>query len=306
MNDPSLLRCSDAARARFDPLIGTAPPARRWLLLEHLGPWRIDAVAGSGIEPVVLAALTDAAQRSGTRILLVRRPGRSERQAERHWILASLDGATVRGRWAVDQDLLTAAAAMGSAPPLRQDASTPIILVCAHGVHDVCCAVRGRPVAAALAQRWPEAVWECSHVGGDRFAPNVVLLPDGYYYGDLDPESAVRTVAQHLAGTVGTQFLRGMARYPPPAQAAVATAYERFGPLPPHAIRVTALQHRPPGADHASHTTVELVVPGVAAPLRLEVLGRRRAEAQLTCRAARETPATEYQVRDLEPHRRDD
>ena len=46
----------------------------------------------------------------------------------------------------------------------------PMLLVCTHGVHDTCCAVRGRPVAAALARRWPEATWECSHVGGDRFA----------------------------------------------------------------------------------------------------------------------------------------
>ena len=68
----------------------------------------------------------------------------------------------------------------------------PILLVCTHGVHDTCCALRGRPVAAALAARWPGQVWECSHVGGDRFAPNVVVLPDGFYYGNLDPETAVR------------------------------------------------------------------------------------------------------------------
>ena len=51
MNRPEpAFRCADAARERADPLAGSAPPAQRWLLLEHPGPWRIDAVAGAGIE----------------------------------------------------------------------------------------------------------------------------------------------------------------------------------------------------------------------------------------------------------------
>ncbi|PFK65638.1 sucrase ferredoxin, partial [Priestia megaterium] len=70
----------------------------------------------------------------------------------------------------------------------------PVILVCAHGRHDPCCAVRGLPVGRALGERWPEQVWECSHIGGDRFAANVVVAPDGVYYGGLDAKSAVATV----------------------------------------------------------------------------------------------------------------
>ena len=43
-------------------MAGSAPQARGWLLLEHPGPWPVDAVAGSGIEPTVLRA---AARRGG-------------------------------------------------------------------------------------------------------------------------------------------------------------------------------------------------------------------------------------------------
>ena len=75
--DPAF-RCSDAARVRADPLAGSAPPARRWLLLEHPGPWQTDAIAGAGIDPEVLATLVDKAG-SATRILLIRRPGRIDR-----------------------------------------------------------------------------------------------------------------------------------------------------------------------------------------------------------------------------------
>jgi hypothetical protein len=47
-----------------------------------------------------------------------------------------------------------------------------------------------------------------------------------------------------------------------------------------------------------SRTLVELGVTGRAA-VRAEVLAVRRPPAQLTCRAERETPATEYRVTHL-------
>ena len=280
-------------------MAGTAPPTRRWLLLEHPGPWRIDAIAGAGIDPDVLSILLARAG-SDTRVLLVRRPGRIDREAPRSWILAGLDIDTITGPWRHDNDLLDAAAALAGASP-GAARSQPVVLVCTHGVHDVCCALRGRPVAAALASRWPELVWECSHIGGDRFASNVVVLPDGFYYGNLDPESALTTVEAHLGGTVLPDRLRGMARFVPPVQAAVIAAYQHYGPLPPSDVSVRATEHIGPHHGHGSETFVDLVIEPQGLLVRAHVLSVRRHEAQLTCRAARETPATEYQIIDFTP-----
>ena len=36
----------------------------------------------------------------------------------------------------------------------------------------------------------PADVWECSHLGGDRFAANVVVLPHGFYYGQVPGDGA--------------------------------------------------------------------------------------------------------------------
>jgi (2Fe-2S) ferredoxin len=232
--------------------------------------------------------------------LLVRRPGRIDREAPRSWILAGLDIDTITGPWRHDNDLLDAAAALAGASP-GAARSQPVVLVCTHGVHDVCCALRGRPVAAALASRWPELVWECSHIGGDRFASNVVVLPDGFYYGNLDPESALTTVEAHLGGTVLPDRLRGMARFVPPVQAAVIAAYQHYGPMPPSDVSVRATEHIGPHHGHGSETFVDLVIEPQGLLVRVHVLSVRRTEAQLTCRAARETPATEYRIIDFTP-----
>jgi hypothetical protein len=296
----STFRCADAARERADPLAGSAPPARRWLLLEHPGPWRIDAIAGAGIDPAVLSVLTGTAG-SATRILLVRRPGRIDRRVPRSWILAGLDSTTTTGPWQDDKDLLDAAEAMIETPASATRRAEPIILVCTHGVHDVCCALRGRPVASALSSRWPELVWECSHIGGDRFAPNLVLLPDGFYYGNLDPQSAVTTVEAHLGGTVLPDRLRGMTRFLPPVQAAIIAVYQRYGPLGASDVTVRATEHIGPHHGHGSETFVDLVIEPQQRMVKVHVLSARRADAQLTCRAVRETPATEYRIIDVAP-----
>ena len=292
-------RCADAARLRADPLAGSAPQADRWLLLEHPGPWPVDAVAGAGIDPAVLAALQEAAGRAAGRILLVRRPGRINRMATRRWIVAGPDLGWVAGPWTEDRDLRAAAEALTADPTQAGGITEPIMLVCAHGVHDTCCAVRGRPVASALAAEWPGQVWECSHVGGDRFAANVVVLPDGFYYGNLDAESAVHAVRQHLDGAVAAGPLRGMARFLPPVQAAVVAAYERLGPLAPNAITAESVVQVGHHAGHGSETTVDLRVAELGR-VRVEVLALRRPPAQLTCRALRETPATEYHIESFE------
>jgi (2Fe-2S) ferredoxin len=290
-----VFRCADAARERHDPLSGSAPPADQWLLLEHAGPWRVDAVAGSGIDPSVLQRLTEDTAATAARILLIRRPGRTVPSRPRRWLVVGRDRATESGPWGTDRDLLDACDALRSPLPPVTDRE-PVILVCTHGVHDVCCAIRGRPVAAAIAAQWPDELWECSHVGGDRFAPNVVLLPDGFYYGGLDPETAVAAVRGHLGGSVPGEYLRGMARYQPPIQAAVAVAYRRLGPLGPTDIIVRSYRRLPREAGRGTQTVVELEVRDLPQTVRIQLQAVRRPSAQLTCRAIRNSPATEYRV----------
>lgn len=284
-------RCADTARTRQDPPLGTTPLTLRWLLIEHPGPWRTDAVAGAGWPAGVGGALSRIAHASRARILLIRRPGRTPRgQESRAWAVSFGDTGTVWGRWRSADDLLEAGRVLEARPPALAVDLDPVLLVCVHGIHDACCAMRGRPVAAALAERWPEQTWECSHVGGCRFAANVIVLPDGAYYGNLEPARAVDVVHDHLGGRMAAGALRGLARHPPVAQIAVGLALERWGPFAAHAVRVRRIEQMAPDA-----WEVDLVVPGRPA-VRVSVRTSARPPARLTCRAPQATSAVAYEV----------
>jgi hypothetical protein len=208
-----------AAEVRGDPLEGTASPVSRWLLVEQPGPWGYNALLDSRLSRKVAVRLAEHAAVRGIRVVLIRRPGRGMSADRRRW--AYVDSRPGRegvwwGSYDADEELLDVALE----PPPTEPSPDPVYLVCAHGRHDTCCALRGRPVAAALAVSRPAETWECSHVGGDRFAANLVLLPHGFYYGQVPPGGATEVVAAYEAGMVLPSWLRGRSSLSGPVQAA--------------------------------------------------------------------------------------
>jgi hypothetical protein len=161
----------------------------------------------------------------------------------------------------------------------------PTYLVCTHGAHDVCCAVRGRPLARALPTVGPPAdVWETSHLGGDRFAANVVVLPWGFLYGQV-PEDGGGLVAEHAAGRVALPFLRGRTGLAPAAQAAQHHARRELGLLGVHDLaprRVRAIAAPAPGIER-----FDVVLTGPDGDVVVTVESRLSTQAhRLTCTAA--------------------
>ena len=59
----------------------------------------------------------------------------------------------------------------------------------------------------------PGGVWEVSHIGGDRFAGNLLVLPDGLYYGRVDPAGVAELAHRHRAGHLDLAHLRGRCGY---------------------------------------------------------------------------------------------
>jgi hypothetical protein len=197
-------RCSVAAGQTAEPLAGTAAVASTWLCIEQPGPWGPDALQGSHLDVGVGRTLADRARGTGVRVALIRRPGPHpdrHREGPRAVYLAHtvpgrtwLERATVGDvRQLLDIDLTAAGA--GTPAGLGERVTGPLLLICTNGRRDVCCALLGRPIAAGVADRHGDAVWECTHLGGHRFAPTGLVLPGGYAYGRLDLATARRLLA---------------------------------------------------------------------------------------------------------------
>lgn len=241
----TLDRCALRAALRADPMLGTAFPAARLLLVEQPGPWGARGLLTSHLDPAVVTKLQSRANAAGVRVVGIRRPGRTPRHAPRHWALVDSRSERESVRWSTyteDSDLLELdlTADVGASVDGSVDRG-PVYLVCTNGKHDACCAVRGRHVAAALAAARPGRVWECTHLGGDRFAANVLVLPIGHLYGRVLPFAAAEFTDAIEAGEVVGALLRGRIGLPPVGQAALAFAYEQLAVRSRTALRLESV-----------------------------------------------------------------
>lgn len=220
------LRCAAESLVRSEPLLATASRVRRWLLVEQPGPWGREALLESRLDATVARTLRSKAKREGVRVLLIRRPDRSRAADDRrHAYLVRSDRAH---RWLeelkvtdpTELERLDLAVLRSDAPPgVGEPGPASVHLVCTNGRHDPCCADLGRPVVRSLRDSGAD-VWESSHVGGDRFAANLVILPTGVYYGRVPPDGAGRLIREHAEGLIDLEHYRGRSCYTPLTQAA--------------------------------------------------------------------------------------
>lgn len=119
----------------------------------------------------------------------------------------------------------------------------PLFLVCTHGKHDRCCARFGRPLYDAVREQVEDTwVWQSSHIGGDRFAGNLVVLPDGVYYGRVERSDAWSVVEAALEGRVHLPCYRGRSCHGFAAQAAELAVREHTGVLAVDGVVVRSIR----------------------------------------------------------------
>lgn len=211
MNDA---RCAVVARELDEPLAGTAPHAPRWVCLEQRGAWPHDVTACA--DPAV-AAFTARAAAHGWKPLLIRRPRRRiEEDAGPVRLLFADTRTTQLTTLTVAGPEELAGIPLDGLPgePLLD----PVLLVCTNGRRDRCCALEGRALALAVAGSGD--VWECTHLGGHRFAPTALVLPTGYAYGRLDTATALSALKAAAVGEVEPARCRGRSTWSPAGQVA--------------------------------------------------------------------------------------
>ena len=279
-------------------MAGTASVVRSFLLVEHPGPWGVDALRDARLPHGLGAALQARAHATSTKVLLIRRPAGGSRDTEGVRVFAAhahhaapwLETAVLpdlHGVLDVDLEALAAGRSPGLAPHAE-----PVLAVCTHGRHDSCCAERGRPVAAGLAEAFPEQTWEASHIGGDRFAANLLVLPHGLYFGRLEPDTA-RGVARLLAaGELDLDHLRGRSGLGTPLQAAEAALRRYVDERRLDAVRFVSRR--------AGEGRTDAVFDIEGRRYAVAVTSTRGADLQkLTCRALRENPVVQHQVHEI-------
>lgn len=288
------LRCADAADARAEPLYGTASQVRRWLLLEQPGSWGSDALMQSKVPQDVARELSRRARAAGTRIVLIRRGVRFSGDRRRCYFLRTEEGDLHQSTLELDRvdDLLDV-----DLTPLREgrmiaDAELhpePLFLVCTHGKHDACCSIRGNQVSRVACAEPQWDAWECSHIGGDRFAANVVCFPHGVYYGRVRPDNVVRLMNDYAQATLSLDHFRGRSIHPFPVQAAEYFARRAVDNIEVDALSLARYKRT---ADEVG-VVFEMANSGeIDVRLRMSQAG----DHLLTCRAEHTNPIPRYDL----------
>ncbi len=208
-----------------EPMLGTADVVDVWLLLEYRPLWKAKAVVDNDLSDRVRQWFSDgvaALREDGFKVRpqLIRQP-ESDRSNAR--LLVHHAG--------VLREFDSGAAGYGSLPQIPIEAlvrdhalgttiEAPRYFVCTNGQRDLCCARFGLPAYMRLRELVGERAWQTTHLGGHRFAPNVLVLPSGMLYGRIRSDDAEAFVSQIESGQILAAKLRGRSCYSQPVQAA--------------------------------------------------------------------------------------
>ncbi len=226
--------CTEVSQKRDEPLYGTAVSVKVWLFLEYDRPWQAKAIQDNELAPEVMDWLLAAEGSVNGRLQFIRQFKPSERTMaffvaipEKNRVYGfELDSYEELFRLNVD-DIV---AGERKYEPFLWE--RPLYLVCTNGRRDRCCAKFGGELyremqaavgtagAADAAARGVNPVWMTTHLGGHRFAPTLLSLPDGIIYGWVEANEAVQFLATHQQQKISLAHYRGHTQYADVVQAA--------------------------------------------------------------------------------------
>ena len=216
--------CSELSRRAAEKTYGTASIGAVWLLVEYPFSWGTKAFHDSDLSGAVKAYLNRFIKTIPKARLLFIKQGRRKggelsafvvRCREQRPSIAQLKLS--RYEQLLDIDLNALALGQPHADAIALD--SPLYLVCTHGRRDKCCAKFGYPLYKSLRSDNP-SVWQSSHVGGDRFAANLLCFPHGLFYAHVTEDSGRRVIEEYEARRIVLDKYRGRSCYSYPFQAA--------------------------------------------------------------------------------------
>ena len=288
--------CADVSRAREEPLGATASRIDHWLLVEYRGAWRRDILGGSLLSPRLKAHLREHLELlRPARLLFVKQPERRAESGRRVFLASTRPGAERLLALEVEHqddlhDVDLTGALVGGDGPFEPRAD-PVLVVCTHGKRDRCCARYGGPLYDSLRAAAPAGeVWQSTHVGGDRFAGNVVALPQGTFHGRVAPGDVPGLLEAMARGRVDLDRYRGRSAYPFAVQAAERELRETEGLLGLDDLELLGSERRGDEAWRVRFRTPD------GATHRLDVVAELGEPVLLTCEAAQQRHPRHFRV----------
>ncbi|MCA1557992.1 MAG: hypothetical protein LC731_05560 [Acidobacteria bacterium] len=219
--------CSQLSRGVEENTFGTASIGEVWLLVEFTEPWGSKALNDSSLSMEVKNYLNQLVRRIPRSRLLFIKQERRHQSSFNFFIVRARERNPFIIRFELDDYeklrecyMDVAAAAAGEKTEGGTFFTDPLYLICTHGKRDKCCAKFGFPVYKSLREGRDGLVWQSSHVGGDRFAANLICFPHGLFYAHMTDESAQEVVNSYEQRQIMLEKFRGRACYSYPVQAA--------------------------------------------------------------------------------------
>jgi hypothetical protein len=214
--------CSELSLATKEEMFGTAPRVDIWLLLEYKQAWSKRAFPSSKIPQVIKKRLSEYMDSiPNCRLQLIKRQNAYEDTIKFYvGVSRELEPRLFEFNLSRYEDLLSfdITEIVGGKLISREE---PLFLVCTHGTNDRCCSKFGVPVyLEAARQEEGFLTWQCTHLGGHRFAANFLCLPHGIYYGRVRESSLANLISEYKKENICLETYRGRSCYDSYTQAA--------------------------------------------------------------------------------------
>ncbi|MBO0795158.1 MAG: hypothetical protein J2P36_30040 [Ktedonobacteraceae bacterium] len=219
--------CAQISEQIGDPIIGLAPHAGTWIMLENTDPWEWSAVLNNRLPDPVQRWYADTANNYATNhtIAIFIRQHLKPLDRIRCFVAITEEHREALYRFEFQHyeellDLDLAAIRAGHPQYEHYRTDKPIYLICTNGKHDACCAKFGMPVQKEAARLCGDQVWHCSHIGHDHFAANLLSFPHGVFYSRVRVPDVAPLLEADRAGKLYLPKVRGRTKYTNVVQAA--------------------------------------------------------------------------------------
>jgi hypothetical protein len=245
--------CSILSSRVGEQMAGTAVHTAVWLMLEYPYSWEAKAFEQSRVPKKVKASLDRfISSTPHVRLEFIKGYQSSFPASIKFFVCLSreIDPILLRFELSSYTDILDIDLDSLLAEPEKFQSfihKKPLFLVCTHGRRDQCCARFGLPVYRMVNAHLADSVWQCTHVGGHRFAPNFLCFPHGIYYGRVSAANAISIIQAYVSAELVLANLRGRAIYPPVVQAAEYFLRMQTGDLRLSAFHLVQVSEISPG-----------------------------------------------------------